>query len=266
MVDVYVGLGSNLGERLENLARAAVRIAELPVTRIVNVSRAYESEAWGVEAGPPYANAVIHIRTDLYAHQLLELLKDIEAEMGREPSERNAPRVIDLDILLVGDEEWWSDELVVPHPRLLERDFVVTPLLEVEPDVRLPDGARVTNELAAEGRVIGELGPIPGLEEITGPTYMRSTAPLPVTGPSLADLAPGDEWVLVAEVPTASFEGDVKLQLLRGAGIPAELSTGADTTFAGPYMGVVSGEPLRILVPRSRLDEARGLLAEHGSG
>jgi 2-amino-4-hydroxy-6-hydroxymethyldihydropteridine diphosphokinase len=160
----FVGLGSNVGDRLENLSSALRAIAALDGVHVLDVSRAYESEPWGVAEQPLFTNAVARLDVRRGADALLAALKGIEEEMGRLPSERFGPRVIDLDVLLYGDEEWAACDLVLPHPRLLERDFVVTPLLEIAPLVTLPDGTRVTAEGATAGRVVGDLGPVPGFE------------------------------------------------------------------------------------------------------
>ena len=137
MNDAFIGLGSNLGAPVANLRSAALALDELPGTEVVFASHVYESEPWGVADQPPFANAVVWVRTRLRADQLLDALKEIEERLGRRPGERFGPRVIDLDLLLLGDEEWETEELVVPHPRMAERDFVLTPLLTIAPHVTL---------------------------------------------------------------------------------------------------------------------------------
>ena len=157
----YIALGSNEGDRLLNLGRAVDALSELPETRVTAVSHAYESEPAYVEDQPLFANAVAVIETDLESLQLLDYLHQIEDSMGRARGVDNGPRSIDLDILLNGDDELRTSDLTVPHPRLLERDFVVTPLLDVAPRIHLPDGTRVTRENATVGVVIGDLGAVP---------------------------------------------------------------------------------------------------------
>lgn len=169
MTDAYVGLGSNLGDRLANLRAALLAIEALDETRVVSVSGVVESVPWGVSDQPLFANAVARVATAYPADRFLPALKEIEAVLGRTPGERNGPRVIDLDILLFGDDEWQTPELTVPHPRLAERDFAVTPLLEIAPYAEWPDGSPLTRERATEGRIISALGPVPGFEEITPP-------------------------------------------------------------------------------------------------
>jgi 2-amino-4-hydroxy-6-hydroxymethyldihydropteridine diphosphokinase len=162
-----IALGSNLGDRLANLASALGELAAERGVTLVRVSHVHESEPWGVTDQPAFANAVVSLDFDGEAIDLLELCLDIERRLGRTPGKRFGPRVVDLDILLFGDEQRRSEELTLPHPRMLERDFVVTPLLEVAPEVRLPDGSPVTREGATCGRVTGTLGAIPGFEAIT---------------------------------------------------------------------------------------------------
>lgn len=160
MTRAYVGLGSNLGDRLANLSAALGMLSSAAGARIVAASRAYESEPWGVTDQPPFANAVAVIDWEGDASSLLALCKDIESRVGRVAAERFGPRVIDLDVLLFGSQTISDEGLEVPHPRLLERDFVVTPLLEIAPDVRLPDGTAPSREGATAGRVTSVLGDV----------------------------------------------------------------------------------------------------------
>lgn len=153
----YVGLGSNLGDRVAALSSALLALDSAPGVRVVRASAAYESEPWGVTDQPAFANAVAAVDVAIGPHDLLVVCERVEAELGRVPGVRFGPRAIDLDLLLFGAERIETADLVVPHPRLLERDFVVTPLLEIAPDASLPDGSQVTRERAAEGRVTGVL-------------------------------------------------------------------------------------------------------------
>ena len=154
----YVALGSNLGDRLATLEAALRALDGLPGVRVVASSSVYETEPWGGVEQPPYANAVATLEVGGDALSLLRACKVIEQELGREPGVRFGPRALDLDILLFGDEVLDTPELTIPHPRMLEREFVVTPLLEIEPRVTLPDGRPVTAERAIEGRITGVLG------------------------------------------------------------------------------------------------------------
>lgn len=161
MTRAYVGMGSNLGDRVATLNAALEALDAAPGVGVVAVSSVYESEPWGIADQPSFANAVAGLDVDLAPLELLAVFKRIEAEAGRVAGVRNGPRPLDLDLLLYGEESVTGPELTVPHPRLLERDFVVTPLLEVAPDAALPDGTPVTRDAATEGRVTGVLAPAP---------------------------------------------------------------------------------------------------------
>jgi 2-amino-4-hydroxy-6-hydroxymethyldihydropteridine diphosphokinase len=156
----FVGLGANLGDRVATLASAVRAIDGLTRTRVLDASSVHESEPWGVEDQPAFANAVVSVDTTMTAREFLDALKGIERSLGRIPGPRYGPRAIDLDLLLFGDEIHDTAALAVPHPRLLERDFVVTPLLEIAPDAALPDGRPVSRAHACAGRVTGRLGPL----------------------------------------------------------------------------------------------------------
>lgn len=131
-VTAFVGLGANLGEPLRALREAMAALARLPVTRLVRSSRIYRSAP--VDAGgPDYLNAVAELETGLAAPELLARLQDIERAAGRERPYPNAPRTLDLDLLLYGDARIASAALTVPHPRMRERAFVLLPLRELAP-------------------------------------------------------------------------------------------------------------------------------------
>lgn len=159
----YVALGSNLGDRLGNLAGALAALAEAPGVRVLAVSSAYESEPWGGVKQPRFANAVAALEAEGDALTLLRECKRIERSLGREPGARYGPRTIDIDVLLFGSETIDTPELVVPHLRMFERDFVITPLLEIAPGALRPDGRPIDRREAVEGRVTGVLGAIPHL-------------------------------------------------------------------------------------------------------
>lgn len=161
MVTAYIALGSNLGDRLDNLARAVDAIAHVPDTHVEKVSHAYESIPAYAEDQPHYLNAAIEVSTGLEADALLGYLLDLEAEMGRVREAANGPRVIDLDLLLFADEERNSPELTLPHPGIAERDFVVTPLLEIAPRTKLPDGTPLRRSEATVGAVVRDHGAVP---------------------------------------------------------------------------------------------------------
>lgn len=132
---VFVGLGSNLGEREENLRAALNGISGLADTHVVRASAFRETPPWGVEEQPAFLNAVAEIRTALEPEALLDAVKRIEGELGRVPSFRWGPRLIDLDLLLYGTRRLRTPRLTLPHPHILERPFVWEPLAEIAPEV-----------------------------------------------------------------------------------------------------------------------------------
>lgn len=136
----FVGLGANLGDP-ERAIRAAIEaLGALEATRVVAASSLYRSAP--VDAGgPDYLNAVVELRTGLAPHALLRALLAIEQAHGRARGERNAPRTLDLDLLMYDDRVVRSDALVLPHPRMHERAFVLRPLAEIAPQARIPGAA-----------------------------------------------------------------------------------------------------------------------------
>jgi len=126
---VYIALGTNLGERLDNL-HAAIR-AFPPVVQVLIESHIYETPPWGYENQPAFLNMVVKATTDLEPGALLSFLKQIEGELGRKQNFRWGPRLIDLDILFYDDLVIDTPPLVIPHPRLHERGFVLVPLADV---------------------------------------------------------------------------------------------------------------------------------------
>ena len=143
-VTAYLGLGSNLGDRLGNLQAAADALGRETGIRVVASSRVWETAPVGGPPQPDYLNAVLRVQTDLEARDLLEAAHRVEASLGRVRAERWGARTIDVDILLFGDERIDQPDLVVPHPRFAERAFVVVPLLELDPDPAMPDGGSLT--------------------------------------------------------------------------------------------------------------------------
>jgi 2-amino-4-hydroxy-6-hydroxymethyldihydropteridine diphosphokinase len=133
----WIGLGANLGEPAAALRAAFAALAALPRTRVLARSSLYLSSP--IDAGgPDYLNAVAQIATGLSARELLDQLHAVEQRYGRERPWRNAPRTLDLDLLLFADEVIESPDLVVPHPRLQQRAFVLLPLAEIAPDLMIP--------------------------------------------------------------------------------------------------------------------------------
>ncbi|MGH2674935.1 MAG: 2-amino-4-hydroxy-6-hydroxymethyldihydropteridine diphosphokinase [Actinomycetota bacterium] len=141
MTRAYLGLGSNLGDRLENLRRAVELLGQRGVP-IVRSSRVYETEPVGGPPQPEYLNAVVEAEAGGTAWDLLASCREVEQAMGRERAERWGPRVIDVDVLTFGDEVVEEPGLEIPHPRMHERAFVLVPLLELDPDPPLPGGRR----------------------------------------------------------------------------------------------------------------------------
>ena len=142
---VYLGIGSNLGNRAANL-RMALRYLP-PLARVEEVSSLYETAPLGGEEQPPFYNAVCRISTGLGPEALLRHLKQIEFAIGRRPGPRWGPRPIDLDILLCGDQVLAREDLVIPHPLVAERAFVLVPLAELSPQLLHPVLGRPVGEL-----------------------------------------------------------------------------------------------------------------------
>lgn len=147
-ITAYVALGSNLGDRAAHLAAAFAALAALPGSRLVAVSAAFETAPVGPAGQQNYFNAVAALATSLAPHALLEHLLAIEQARGRVRRERWGPRTLDLDLLLHGDTVLDDPHLTLPHPRMLERAFVLAPLADIAPDLVLA-GRTVSAHLAA---------------------------------------------------------------------------------------------------------------------
>ena len=137
-VRAFVALGANIGEPVTHLRAAVEDMAALPGTAVVARSSLYRSAPVGLVNQPDFINAVVALDTNLEPLTLLRALLAIEARHGRVRSVPNAPRTLDLDLLLHGDRQQDEPELTLPHPRMHERAFVLLPLLEIAPDVRIP--------------------------------------------------------------------------------------------------------------------------------
>ena len=145
---VYIGLGSNCGFKQENLAVARNKVTELEGTGISKSSSLYLTAPWGRTEQEDFINQVIEIETALEPLALLQGLQEIEIKMGRQRKEKWGPRIIDLDILLFGEEIIALQELVIPHPHLYARLFVLIPLQEIAPQLVFPDGKGIGEVLA----------------------------------------------------------------------------------------------------------------------
>lgn len=167
----YLSIGSNVGDRVGHLQAAVALLSgeapidqaaggdlpnrddERPAVTVEAVSELYETEPVGeVLDQPDFLNAAVRIRTSLEPDQLLDFCKAIERERGRQAGgQRHGPRPLDVDLILLGDLELSTERLTLPHPELMERRFVLVPMLELDPELALPDGRRLDAALAALG-------------------------------------------------------------------------------------------------------------------
>lgn len=148
----YIGIGANLGAARAQVEDALARLAQLPSSALLAASPLYRTAPID-SSGDDYINAVARLETSLDAHALLDALQAIEQAHGRERPYRNAPRTLDLDLLLYGDETIATERLSVPHPRMHERAFVLAPLLDLAPELVIPGIGKASD--CAQG-VIGQ--------------------------------------------------------------------------------------------------------------
>jgi len=150
---VYLALGSNLGDRLANLKQAIDALT--PQMDVKAKSSVYETPPWGYEDQPKFLNQVVKAKTYLDPEPLLKHLKRLEVALGRQASIPNGPRLIDMDILFYDDLVLNTASLVIPHPRLQERGFVLLPLMELSPDLVHPLNKKSVREMAAQCDLAG---------------------------------------------------------------------------------------------------------------
>ena len=151
---VYIGLGSNLGDREEFLSAAIARLEKVPGLEVIAISSLYITHPQDMEPGsPPFLNQVIKAEYAFAPQDLLEAMETIEEDLGRTDKGAKLPRTIDLDLLLFGTQQIKSGGLTVPHPRLRKRPFVLVPLLQIDSDLVYPGtGKPLSSYLTGEGR------------------------------------------------------------------------------------------------------------------
>jgi 2-amino-4-hydroxy-6-hydroxymethyldihydropteridine diphosphokinase len=158
----YLGLGSNVGDTRSNVKAAVVALPRHGV-QVLGSSSLYETEPVGLVLNQPdFLNACLRVQTDLTAEELLDACKAVERQVGRAVGgPRHGPRVIDVDLLLLGDLQYRSDRLTLPHAAVSTRRFVLVPLLELDPDLTLPTGERLADTLRGlgSGQAVRRVGP-----------------------------------------------------------------------------------------------------------
>jgi 2-amino-4-hydroxy-6-hydroxymethyldihydropteridine diphosphokinase len=147
----YLALGANIGDRRESMRTAVRLLREGGACRITAASSLYLTKPVGLEDQPDFLNAVVEVRTGLSPRELLDYCRKIEETMGRQRTIRWGPRVIDIDILLYSDRRIDEDGLVIPHPRMVERAFVLVPLAEIAPDIEIAPGSTARDAVARVG-------------------------------------------------------------------------------------------------------------------
>lgn len=145
----YVALGANLGDPAATVLAALPLLGEMPATRLLRHSSLYRTAPVGLAHQPDFINAVAALESDLDARRLLEALFVIEERFGRRRSIPNAPRTLDLDLLMMGNETSQDPFVILPHPRMHQRAFVLEPLAEIAPDLQIPGHGPVAELLAA---------------------------------------------------------------------------------------------------------------------
>ena len=147
----YLGIGTNVGDRMKNLQNAIDSLNLLPTTSVTDVSNIYETEPVGYDNQDDFLNIVVEVETELNSDNLLGAALGIEAGLGRIRTIKNGPRVIDIDLLLFGDETKNTKSLILPHPRMKERNFVLKPLLDLDFQCELLNREKAEELLTDEG-------------------------------------------------------------------------------------------------------------------
>ena len=143
----FLGLGSNIGDLEENMCVAIDKISQVHGCKVLQKSNVYMTKAWGFEEQDDFLNMVLEIETDISPQMFIKYLKDIEVQMGRVKTQKWGPRVMDIDILYCDDMVMETDELVIPHPYLHKREFVLKPLVEIAKDFVHPVLHRTNGKL-----------------------------------------------------------------------------------------------------------------------
>src|SRR5580765_2211730 len=156
MEKIFLSMGSNLGDRAANL-RAAIRSLKLARINVLNISSFYETEPVGYLDQPWFLNCVVEGETNRQPQELLESFRAMEMAFHSKKEFVNGPRILDIDILLFGDETFDTPDLKIPHPRMLDRKFVLVPLAEIAPDQKHPAWAANVSELLAKSKDTSEV-------------------------------------------------------------------------------------------------------------
>ncbi|MBA8760811.1 2-amino-4-hydroxy-6-hydroxymethyldihydropteridine diphosphokinase [Staphylococcus schleiferi subsp. coagulans] len=154
MVDAYLGLGSNIGDRENQLKEAIRLLRENEAIEIISISPIYETKPVGYKEQPDFLNLCLHIKTELSAQALLKVALNTEAELHRVRKIRWGPRTIDIDILLYGDEVIDETDLIVPHPRMTERAFVMIPLNDIAANVIEPRSRQMIQNIVQQDETV----------------------------------------------------------------------------------------------------------------
>lgn len=144
----FISLGSNIGNRLDYLQQAVRLLQQTEQVNVVNMSSIYETDPVGYEDQAAFLNMVVEIETLLTPHEILKKCNEIEAELGRKRDIRWGPRTVDLDILLYNEENVKTEDLIIPHPRMMERGFVLIPLVELQANLVDPQSKQLIADVA----------------------------------------------------------------------------------------------------------------------